>query len=52
MAALMEERFSPVICIITGGDASKLLPWLGKEWIYEPDLIFIGLAAVIQHHKG
>lgn len=52
MAALMEERFSPVIYIITGGDAPKLLPWLDKEWIYEPDLIFIGLAAVIQHHKG
>lgn len=53
MAGLMEDRFSPpMICIITGGDAPKLLPWLGKEWIYEPDLIFIGLSAVIRHHKG
>lgn len=53
MAELMEQRFSsPVTRIITGGDAPQLLPWLSVEWIYEPDLIFIGLAAALQHHKG
>jgi type III pantothenate kinase len=52
-AELMKKKFSPpVTLIIAGGDAPKLLPWLGNEWIYEPDLIFIGLAAAMQHHKG
>lgn len=53
MAELMEKRISsPVTRIITGGDAPQLLPWLGKDWICEPDLIFIGLMAAMQPHKG
>ncbi len=52
VAGLMEKRFSShPTCIITGGDAPLLLPWLDKEWHYEPDLIFIGLAAAIQDNK-
>lgn len=51
-AEFMEKQFSAVTLIITGGDAPHLQPWLGKEWRFEPDLIFIGLAAVVQQHKG
>lgn len=49
---MQEHSSSPVLPIITGGDAPQLLPWLGEEWIYEPDLIFIGLAAVVQLEQG
>jgi type III pantothenate kinase len=53
MAELMKKRYSPpVTLIITGGDAPKLQPWLGEEWLYQPDLIFIGLAAVMQQRKA
>lgn len=53
MADLMDRRFSsPVTRIITGGDAPQLLPWLGEEWRFEPDLIFLGLVAEIQHYQG
>jgi len=53
VADITEKHLSsPVTRIITGGDAPHLLPWLGKEWHYEPDLIFFGLAAVIQNNKG
>lgn len=34
--------------IITGGDAERILPWLQEAWLYEPDLIFIGLASAIK----
>jgi len=53
MAGLMEQELSsPVHRIITGGDASQILPWLRNDWHYEPDLIFHGLTASIECDKG
>lgn len=50
---LMESQLSSSVTrIVTGGDAEQLLTWLGKEWCYEPDLIFIGLAAAMQYQIG
>lgn len=53
MAGIMEKELaSPVNRIITGGDAPHILPLLSKDWHYEPDLIFHGLIATIECHKG
>jgi len=46
-----EETGSKVYCVVTGGDAQKILPWLDQhnskvEFHYEPDWVLKGLAII------
>lgn len=46
MIDLTNEAGLDVICVLTGGDAYRLLPLLSIECIYEPDLVMHGLAII------
>lgn len=39
-------------CLIGGGDAERLLPWLDDTYIYEPELVLKGLAVYAQDENG
>jgi type III pantothenate kinase len=39
-------------CLIGGGDAERLLPWLDDTYIYEPGLVLKGLAVYAQDGNG
>jgi len=43
---LSETKLLNFNCYITGGDAERLLPLLGKEWCYANDLVLQGLAVM------
>ena len=43
---LSESKLNNIRCFLTGGDAQRLLPLLGKEWCYANDLVLQGLAVI------
>lgn len=43
---LSETKLQNINCYITGGDAERLVPLLGKEWCYANDLVLQGLAVM------
>ncbi|GMR08013.1 MAG: type III pantothenate kinase [Gammaproteobacteria bacterium] len=51
MADLTNEAELDVICVLTGGDAYRLLPLLSTECIHEPDLVVHGLAIFALGHR-
>jgi len=42
---------SEVICIITGGDAAQLLPYLDDKWQHRPELVLEGARILADKYK-
>jgi type III pantothenate kinase len=49
---LEQELQQSMQCIITGGDASRLLPLLSKEYILIPDLVLRGLYYIAMNREA
>ena len=48
VAEVTAESGRELNCVITGGDADTVLPFLGGNWVHEPDLVLCGLAVIAQ----
>lgn len=51
-AELQQKVNSPVITVITGGDAEALLPWLAISYRYEADLVLQGVGRMVSESLG
>lgn len=52
VAGMRTALGNDVDCLISGGDAARLLPLLADTYIHEPELVLKGLAVYAQDEKG
>lgn len=51
LARLQAEGESRVRCIVTGGDGASLLPYIGMDCCYDPDLVLKGVALMMREES-
>jgi len=47
VSRIKSDMAMPISCVVTGGDAAEVLKMLGKEYQYEPNLVLLGMKALV-----
>lgn len=51
-ASLQHDSSTPPLCVISGGDAHRLMPLLGAEWLHLPHLVVQGVAITAMRRQS